>query len=310
MAEKGLGASLLAEISRDDASEEYDEFRADVNELIATLKGYELVEAVIERAHRYAVDDFDRHITQEADVKDPDLISAFRSFINYELTGYLSHFVTDSHRKFIVRCHARGLSTSDAVTELVREDETMNRLAEADAIGWKDLKRVLVSGFSYLKPGTVRWPEKKYGAVWREALEAHRQEMSNVRLTSKAEQVALLAKHAERIDRELEGKTHEPKDFQALTKSLTQTLESLSKLSAEEGPAAEMLSPPQLVGVIERLTLALKTPGQKAIGGGAEQLVGVLEKLTLALKAPEQKTGGNGANALPAPADSDGDHPE
>ena len=308
MAEKGLGASLLAEISRDDASEEYDEFRADVNELIATLKGYELVDAVIERAQRYAVDDFDRRVTQEADVKDPDLISAFRTFINYELTGYLSHFVTDSHRKFIVRCHARGLSTSDAVTELVGEDETMNRLAETDAIGWKSLKQNLVSGFSYLKPGTARWPEKKYGAVWREALEAHRQEMSNVRLTSKAERVALLAKHAERIDRELEGKTHESKDFQALTKSLTQTLESLSKLSAEEGPAAEMLSPPQLVGVIERLTLALRTPEQNAIGGDAEQLVGVLEKLTLALKAPGQKTDGNGANALPAPTDSDGDN--
>ena len=308
MAEKGLGASLLAEISRDDTSEEYDEFRADVNELIATLKGYELVEAVIERAHRYAVDDFDRHITQEADVKDPDLISAFRSFINYELTGYLSHFVTDSHRKFIVRCHARGLSTSDAVTELVREDETMNRLAEADAIGWKDLKRVLVSAFSYLKPGTVRWPEKKYGAVWREALEAHRQEMSNVRLTSKAEQVALLAKHAERIDRELEGKTHEPKDFQLLTNSLTQTLKNLRELSAVEVPVTENLSPPQLVAVLERLTLALRTPEQNAIGGDAEQLVGVLEKLTLALKTPVQKTDGNGAKALPSPADSDGEN--
>ena len=310
MAEKGLGASLLAEISRDDASEEYDEFRADVNELIATLKGYELVDAVIERAQRYAVDDFDRRVTQEADVKDPDLISAFRSFINYELTGYLSHFVTDSHRKFIVRCHARGLSTSDAVTELVREDETMNRLAEADAIGWKDLKRVLVSGFSYLKPGTVRWPEKKYGALWREALEAHRQEMSNVRLTSKAEQVALLAKHAERIDRELEGKTHEPKDFQLLTNSLTLTLKNLRELSAMDVPVKENLSPPQLVAVLERLTLALRAPDQKAIGGDAEQLVGVLQKLALALKVPEQKTDGNGANALPAPADSDGDHPE
>lgn len=62
-----------------------------------------------------------------------------------------------------------------------------------------------------------------------------------------------------------------------------------------------------LVAFLQSVTLALGAPGKIAFGGKTEELVGVLERLTLALKAPEQKTDGNGVNALPAPADGDGD---
>ena len=164
------------------------------------------------------------------------------------------------------------------------KDQTINRLAQEDAMGGKELKESLILLMAYLKPGTARWPEKKYGAVWHEAREAHVQDMRNIPLTSKAEQVALLAKHAERIDRQLENKTHEAKDFQLLTKSLTQTFESLRKLSAIEEKVPESVSGPQLVGVLERLTLALR--------------------------APEQKTDDNGADVLSAPTDSAGNNPD
>ena len=71
---------------------------------------------------------------------------------------------------------------------------------------------------------------------------------------------------------------------------------------------AKSLSPPQLVAVLERLTLAMRAPDQKVIGGEAEELVGILERIALALKAPEREPAGNGANALSAPVDSDGDN--
>ena len=122
--------------------------------------------------------------------------------------------------------------------------------------------------------------------------------------------MALLAKHAERTNRILEKKSFDAKEYQLLTNSLTQTLKNLRELSAVEVPVAENLSPPQLVAVLERLTLALRAPEQNAIGGDSAELVGVLEKLALALKMPAQKTDGNGANALPAPTDSDGDNPD
>ena len=80
---------------------------------------------------------------------------------------------------------------------------------------------------------------------------------------------------------------------------LIKTVESLRKLSSVDAQQTPVnLSPPQLVGALERLTLALKAPGQKAIGGEAQELVGVLERLTLALKAPEHQANGNGAKAL------------
>ena len=50
-----------------------------------------------------------------------------------------------------------------------------------------------------------------------------------------------------------------------LTNSLTKTLESLQKLSAVEQQAPANLSAPQLVAVLERLTLALDAPEQLAI---------------------------------------------
>ena len=61
------------------------------------------------------------------------------------------------------------------------------------------------------------------------------------------------------------------------------------------------LPAPQLVGVLERITLALKSPQQQIDGSEAEEIVGVLERLTLALKAPTQQTQGNEAKPLPPP---------
>ena len=113
------------------------------------------------------------------------------------------------------------------------------------------------------------------------------------------EQAAVLAKHADRINRELDNGEHSAKDLQLLTNSLTKTMDSLRRLSAVENPMAENLSGAQLVGVLERLTLALNALEQQTLGGEAEDLVAVLERLTLALKAPEQKAIGNGTKALP-----------
>ena len=306
-----LKAALLGEVEKINDSE----LRSDVRELFKTTNGYELANAVVERVQRYARETMvDIHGKRQGiDFEDfsllgPTYMDKIRNIIRDELNWYLSSFISDSHREFFVRAHAQGISTSDAATELMMSDDTMNRLAHEDAMGMQGLRDALIPRVAYLKPGSARWPEKKYGAVWREAREAHRQTVSDIPLTSKEEQMALLAKHAERTNRILETKSFDAKEYQLLTNSLTQTLKNLRELSTVEVPVTENLSPPQLVAVLERLTLALRAPDQKAIGGDAQQLVGVLEKLALALKAPGQKTDGNGTNALPAPEESDGDN--
>ena len=208
----------------------------------------------------------------------------------------------------MVRAHARGGSTSEAAMELMCTDSTINRLAQDDAIGIEGLRKELVVRMSYLKPGTVRWPEKKYGVVWREAREEFKQAISDIPLTSSVEHIVLLSKQVERINRNLENPHHDLEGFQFLANMLTETLKSLRELTVVEEPVPTSMSAPQLVAFLQRVTLALGASDKIAIGGETEELVGVLEQLTLALKAPVQKTGGNGANVLPAPNGSDGDN--
>ena len=228
-----------------------------------------------------------------------------------ELRQHLSSFISDEHRAFIVRCHARGFSTSDAVKELIKTDETLKRLSQMHVLGEPQLRAFLIPRLAYLKPGSSRWPEAKYGATWREAREAHKQTLRDIRFTSQEEQAALLAKQVDRINSELERGGHSLVEMQLLTNMLIKTVESLRKLSAvDEQQIPVNLSAPQLVGVLERLTLALKAPGQNAIGGEAQELVGVLERLTLALRAPEQQANSTGAKALPGEAGGAGGGPE
>lgn len=298
----------LRDALQDDFPEKGEaELWSDLRGLFKTLKGRERVEGTIERVQRHALEasgitvrgdfgDLDEDEADEIGGEAPEIESAIRQ----ELRMCVRHFISDSHREFVVRCHARGLSTADAVWELMLEDEIMHRLAYDDALGRQDLKEILIHRLSYLKPGTARWPEGKYGELWRETREQHRQEVSDIPFTSVAEQIAALARHADRINSELETKTHSAKELQLLTNSLTKTMESLRRLSVAEQPIPVNLSGTQIVGVLERLTLALQTPEQKMLGGEAEELLSVLERLTLALKAPGQKVNGNGRKALPA----------
>ena len=305
MATKKPNTSLQNALQGRMIGEGRPELKLDIKKLFDTLDGEERVEAVIERVQRYSVEAAAETVDSNFHLMGKHLADEIKKIIRQELAAYVSAFITDAHRELVVRAHARGLSTADAVRELIKQDDTMNRLAQDDALGLESLRTILIHRLSYLKPGTARWPEAKYGTVWREAREEHRRQVSDVPFTSKAEQVALLAKNAERISRALDKEEHSPKEFQMLTNALTKTLESLRKLSAVEQPMPVSLSGPQLVGVLERLTLALKAPGQLELVAETQELVGVLEGLTLALKAPQGESNGNGVKALPADAGVD-----
>ena len=283
------------------------EIKSDIGGLYDTLSGYELVEAVIKRVQRYAIEASGRTIDHDFSQIESYTLDAFTTRIRDQLKQYVSSFISDTHREVIVRCHARGLSTSDAVGELINTDETIRRLAYKDAMGSKQLREILVHRLAYLKPSSTRWSEKKYGSVWSEAREEYKEALRDIPFTSQVEQVALLAKQAERINEWLETGKYPVKEAQMLSNSLVKTVLSLQKLTAvDEQLIPVNLSAPQLVGVLERLTLALKVPEQQVIGDEAGELVGVLERLTLALKIPQQRTNGNEAKALPAEAGAEG----
>ncbi len=305
MTAKKTNASLQNALQGRAMSKGRTELGSDIRKLLDTLDGDERVEAVIERVQRYTVEAAGRTVDSDFRLMGKHLADEIKEIICKELAPYVSSYISDAHRELVVHAHARGLSTADAVRTLILEDRTMNRLAQEDAVGVEDLRTILIHRLSYLKPGTARWPEAKYGSVWREAREEYRQQVSDIPFTSQAEQAALLAKNAERINRALDNEKNSVKDIQMLTNSLTKTLESLRKLSAVDEPMPASLSGVQLVGVLERLTLALGAPEQKQLGGDAKELVGVLEHLTLALKAPQRERTGNGVKALPSEADAD-----
>ena len=305
MAEKKPNTSLQNALQGRTEGNGQPELRSDIKKLLETLHGEERVEAVIERVQRYSVEATGETVDSNFHLMGKYLADEIKKIIRRELAPHVSSFISDEHRELVVRSHARGLSTADAVRELILGDRTMQRLAQEDAAGEEYVRTILIHRLSYLKPGTARWPEAKYGSVWREAREEYREQMSDIPFTSKAEQVALLAKNAERINRALDNEKHSVKDFQMLTNSLTKTLESLRKLSVVDEPMPRSLSGPQLVAVLERLTFALRTPEQNKLGGEAKELVGVLEGLTLALKSPKREGTGNGVKALPSEGGAD-----
>ena len=273
-----------AELVADDLED-----RENLNALFTALEGDELVESVIHNVHRYVFKlfgwttdtGFDNIYSEDAEM--------LQDTVCGELTEVIARFITDEHREAIVRYHARGLSTTEAIATLIAENSVMNRLAQPDALGEQKLKDLLIPRIAYLKPGTTRWPEKKYGAVWQEERELYIQEISNTPFSTPAERIALLANHAERVNHTLKNKQHSVNDLQALTASLTQTLESLEKLSPTDQQASPNLLTPQLAGLLERFTVALEAFQQIASTGDANAIVEVVERLTLALQPlPEQ----------------------
>lgn len=277
---------------RDDVPEDGAvELRSEIRAMFDTLVGAELVEAVVARVQRHALELYRDLYREEPDLGYGGNLKVIKDEIHKELGRWVSRFISDEHRKFIIRCHAQGMPTSAAAWELMVKDKTINRLAQKDALGTEEFRRMLIQRLAYLKPGTARWPEKKFGPVWREARDEYRRVVSDIPYTSKVEQVALLAKNADLISRKLDEPLESIQDMRALTTSLTKTVESMRKVSATERGKSASLSGPQLVAVLERLTLALKTPVQQEIGNEAVQLAGVLEGLARALKTPGQKTG-------------------
>ncbi len=264
------------------------ELKSDLHALFEKFSGYELASATVDRIRRFAIENAN-HVVGDLQNIDENELERIQETIYLFLIVLIKKFISDEHRNFVVRRHARGITTAEAVQELMEENATMGRFAQDDALGEKQLRETLTHRMSYLKPGTARWPEKKYGTVWREEREKYKHAIVNLPFTSEVEQIALLAKHAVHINSVLGKNEYTVKDMEMLTNSLTKTLGTLQKLTAVEQPPSENLSGAQLVAVLERLTVALDTPDQLALSGDTDALVSVLEQLTLALKTSGQK---------------------
>ena len=151
-----LQAALLGDVDQ----EEIAELRSEIKALFKSSSGYELADAVVERVQRFAAEKYG--VDEEDDAEeiaeyDLDEIS---EIIQNQLSRYVSSFISDTHREFFVRAHAQGISTSDAVTELMWSDKTINRLAHKDAMGTQGLRDALIPRVAYLSRGRRDGPKR------------------------------------------------------------------------------------------------------------------------------------------------------
>lgn len=285
----GITASNQSNESENKTTDIKKVLHSDLTELFHRLEGHELAEAVITRVRGYAIECVSSSI--EGDLQDLEAAGwdLIQEAMRDELKHWVKYFILDEHRNFVVQCHARGLSTSEAAWELISEDISLNYLGRDEALGVDILRNMLIHRLSYLKPGTPRWPEIKYGALWRKARGEHQRSINDVPFTSTVEHVALLAKLVGTINKEIDDKEITAKDLHILTVSLMVALDGMHKFKAAEQLVPANFSAPQLVAVLERLTVALDTPEQLTLSENKDGLVSALEQLTHALKTSDQK---------------------
>lgn len=206
------------------------------------------------------------------------------------LLGTLSDLLDDTHRCKMVSYHAQGLSTTEAVKELIVSDEVLSRLSSSDAIGYEALCDKLVHRFSYLRPGNPRFSEEKYGQVWRDAREQHKTQIQDMPLTSSVEQIALLCSDIQQT-RDLladEEREFSAKEYALLKTTLRQSLVSLQKLTRGETWTIVERLPPQLLTIIESVVVGLETRPQFVLTEQAEQqLVNVLGNILTDLQSKD-----------------------
>ena len=156
--------------------------------------------------------------------------------------------ITDTHREFIVICHARRLDTEEALIEMVNYFSEFAFLRPRIVLSEKEVDGVLVEvgepgelllpifkvwkrAFSYLRPTHSRWPNQKYGELWREAKAAYA-EVRMLEFTSTTEFV--IAGLAEAVQMAQDRTISSGAYFDARVKTLIALSTALHKILRDE----------------------------------------------------------------------------
>ena len=165
------------------------------------------------------------------DESDEETIEIIKNLVREILSKYITKFIEDEIRKRAVQFHAQGCTTTEVANNLIEEHPAMQRLAKDDAIGIQKLRRLLVQRLAYLKPGHPRWPEEKYGSLWREKRSRTIQETNDIPLTKTAEQVSVLVDNVKQMQIALEKEDISARDIYLITNSITKTIQTLNKIT-------------------------------------------------------------------------------
>ena len=150
-------------------------------------------------------------------------------------TGTLAKCLTDNFRKLIIRHHARGLATVQAVNFILSDDEMQNitpfyHFRHANVCGYENIKSFLIQRVSYLTPTDARWPHKKYGEYWKKERQEYIDTITEIPFTNRKEQLARLSKHYLQLEEEF-VRAMDAKDMERIHKCKLQTIAAINVLT-------------------------------------------------------------------------------
>ncbi len=163
-----------------------------------------------------------------------DYKEACRKWMVGLLYPYLRKCLSSSLREVVVRGHARGLSTTAVINDLIFTDDDLSPFAIwkfGDVCGPDLLRRYLHPQLVYLKSSNPRFP-KKYRGVWDEERELFQQALTGIPMSTVVEQVQALSDHYEKLV-EARDSAKDPKDLVSLSNAIVRTVAGLFTLTRD-----------------------------------------------------------------------------
>lgn len=194
---------------------------------------------------------------------------AYAVFSELRNTGGLRLCLTEQLRKLVIRYHARGLSTSDAINEILLDDDMMSVtpfwvLKYPEVCGYENIKNFLVQRLSYLKPSHPRFP-KKFANYWRSERESYVDRIQDIPLSQPVEQLSKLSEHYTDLEMAYES-APSAVDKERFHKCMVRTMAAIHLITRDPSINA----PNARRAISESPPAALQTPKEEVIDIPAE----------------------------------------
>ena len=198
-----------------------------------------------------------------------------KEVLEKDLFFFLSHMedsfrlcLTDNLRKLVIRYHARGYTTTNAIQLILKDDALINvtpfcALA-GFGCGYNNVKSFLVGRMSYLKLSHPRFPHKKFGAYWESERADYVDRIKNIPLSQPNEQLEQLSEHYFTLKDEYEL-ARSIQDKERIHKCMMQTMSAIHvitrNVSIPEAPRREATPEKQSSALEAPKTASIDIPG-------------------------------------------------
>ena len=211
-----------------------------------------------------------------------DFPGACQAWMDGLLRPFYPKCLTDSLREVAVRGHARGMSTTAVINDLIFADEDLSPFGTwkyGNVCGAKYIREYLQRQLVYLKASNPRFP-KKYRAVWDDEREQFQQALTGIPMSTAVEQVQALSDHYEKLV-EMRDAAEKPRDMVALSNAILKTVAGLYTMTRD--PAYQ-----NQLEVLKQKDAELMGASEAPVLAGSES-PGILDASNARLLAPPKE---------------------